>query len=948
MDDKIGISGDKGNIEISGGDDIKIKGKDNVIKVDAGKKDVKITGDNNDIKITKEDLKDSFKNIKNFFMQKNVQTILVIVLLVAIIFLGSGIRVQNLPLLKDSTTNEYIPLALDPFYFLRIAETMVSDGGLPSVDNMRYPSLGLGFSKEITPKAIVLLWKVVKPFNSEITLRFVDVISPVVFFALGLVFFFLLCYLLTGSKKISLLSSAFLAFIPAYLYRTTAGFADHESFGMLAFFMAMFVYVLSMKKLEKIKINKIVIYSILTALLTAFTFVSWGGVASLLFLLIPLGFLINWILKFKENKKGLEKNLVYYITWVISTIIFGKFLFGVELSTMIGNFTGSTGIVGGFCLLFIIADYLIIKNKEKLKIKNNYRLIYSIAATILIGIISLSLIGGNFFGTISHLMKKLLTPFGTDRISLTVAENAQPYLTGWISQIGKTFFWIFFAGVLSIGYNISKKFKIKKNRNSFFLAWAFLISGILFSRISASSLFNGANFISKLFYFVSIIVFLIVAIKIYRKEEIKIDSSKIILGVLILLSLISVRSASRVFFLIAPFACLPAAYLVFKSIDYSKKTKDDLLKTVAVIFVIILLVLSAYNLVGFYKSSKAQVSGTGPSAHYQWQNAMSWIRENTPEGSNFIHWWDYGYWVQTLGERPTITDGGHGNSYWDHLIGRYLLTTKNPSTALDLMKSHDVSYLLIDPTDLGKYPAYSKIAGNEDFDTFSIIPTGISDPKLMQETANSTSRIYQLGGIVDEDIYYEEQEIFIPGPTFDEIGNPTFNAYVGGVVIESAEKNGGTSLTQPKGAFIYNNKQIILPIRYIYYNSELIDFGNGLESIVHIIPRVFQDSSGNGQIDPIGAVIYLSPKVSQSLFAQLYLLDDAFNKYPSIKLAHAEADGTVSMIQGMDSGGFVYYNGFRGPIKIWEVSYPSETIEREEFLRKAGEYAEFDNLFVKV
>jgi len=129
---------------------------------------------------------------------------------------------------------------------------------------------------------------------------------------------------------------------------------------------------------------------------------------------------------------------------------------------------------------------------------------------------------------------------------------------------------------------------------------------------------------------------------------------------------------------------------------------------------------------------------------------MSWVRDNTAENSIFTSWWDYGYFVQYLGERPTITDGGHANGFWDHLIGRYLLTTPKPETALSFMKSHNVSYLLIDPTDLGKYPAYSKIGGDENFDTFSVITTGVIDDKQTMETADTIRRVYNIGGVVDE------------------------------------------------------------------------------------------------------------------------------------------------------------------------------------------------------
>jgi len=101
-------------------------------------------------------------------------------------------------------------------------------------------------------------------------------------------------------------------------------------------------------------------------------------------------------------------------------------------------------------------------------------------------------------------------------------------------------------------------------------------------------------------------------------------------------------------------------------------------------------------------------------------------------------------------------------------------------------------------------------------------------------------------------------------------------------------------------------------------------------------------------VDPLGAVIYLSPKVSKSLFAQLYLLDDVFENYPTIKLANVESEPVIKSLQsqGMNFGEFVYFNGFRGPIKIWEVNYPANIVAHEEFTRVSGEYAEFDYLFL--
>jgi len=52
---------------------------------------------------------------------------------------------------------------------------------------------------------------------------------------------------------------------------------------------------------------------------------------------------------------------------------------------------------------------------------------------------------------------------------------------------------------------------------------------------------------------------------------------------------------------------------------------------------------------------------------------------------------------------------------------------------------------------------------------------------------------------------YEEngQKVFIPGPVFDEIGQSSFKAYVGGIVIESSTNPIGESIqTAPWNFYI--------------------------------------------------------------------------------------------------------------------------------------------------
>ena len=261
---------------------------------------------------------------------------------------------------------------------------------------------------------------------------------------------------------------------------------------------------------------------------------------------------------------------------------------------------------------------------------------------------------------------------------------------------------------------------------------------------------------------------------------------------------------------------------------------------------------------------------------------MSWIREDTSSDSVFGHWWDYGYWVQTLGERATIADGGYHPSSVVHPIGRYVLTTPNPETAYSYLKTMNTDYFLIDSTDIGKYSAYSKIGSDETWDRYSYLPYGIYNESQVQETANQTTYIYNVQGAVDEDIMFYDSEgkkIFLPGPTYDDIGTATYNSYLIGVLFSLQ----GNQLVQPTAVYLYNGNQYRVKLRYVYVGGELYDFGSGYDAALSIIPSL----SSNG-LNSMGAMIYLSPKVKDSLFAQLYLMDDAFGNYEVFELVHEE------------------------------------------------------------
>jgi len=449
---------------------------------------------------------------------KKYQWIATVVVLFVVLMMSSSVRLSNWDLLTDSTTGDKIPLALDPFYFLRVAETIVESGGdMPEFDEMRYVAgSDTAWHLEIMPQVVVGMWRMSSVFG-DYSLREVNVFSPVFFYGIGLILFFILVYVLTNSKFAGVLASVFLAFTPAYLYRTMAGFSDHEAIGMVGFFAAMIGFALALKYLERNKGKNFVgagIWGVVVGLLTALTISFWGGVSTFLFMIIPIGFLMFWILNTRDKKSSLrDSGLLFYGGWMILTVLFSVVL-GYDAMTVVADrFFSSNGIVSAAVLGFIILDRLLMFVEGKIKYDwydEKYRVAYVALISVIVGIVTLPLIGKNFFGLVWEILNRLLNPaWGSARLNATVAENAQPYLSSWIGTVGKPMFVLFAAGLVAVAVNFSEKIKNLKGRILMIVGFILLASGILFSRISPTSILNGAGIfsLSGLFYLGGLCVF---------------------------------------------------------------------------------------------------------------------------------------------------------------------------------------------------------------------------------------------------------------------------------------------------------------------------------------------------------------------------------------------------------------------------------------------------------
>ena len=865
---------------------------------------------------------------------KEKTNLIVYFLLGIIVFIASFIRTRNLYGLKDVSTGEWtLGPDLDPFLFLRYAKTIVAEGALPAIDMMRSLPLGSPTAGDflLHPYLIVFFHKFIGPIFGSESVTYSAVIYPVFMFALTVIAFFFLTKEIfvqnLGNKKasfIALISTFFFSTIPVFLPRTIAGIPEKEAAAFFFMFGAFYFFIKAWN-------SRSYLFASLATIFTASMAFIWGGYAYIFLIIAPAVFLA-FILGNIDKKQ-----CKIYGFWLITSL--GIMAMFPEQYTIKAIAT-STAIYPALGLLIIfLVHYLVVEKYKDKQFKflskwNAPLQVNSIILSIFILILVASLLFGisfipNQFADIYH---NLVKP-ATSRLIQTVAENKQPYFDEWASSFGPQIrgtpisFWLVFIGsIYFFKFLVSRVFS-KKESLIISGAYTLFIISLIFSRYRGDSVFNGENLPSILLYASGFIIFIFTLGYYYYRyckmnefSKLKeINFEYIFIFIFFFLAIISARGLIRLVMILVPPSSIILGYFTVVAIyslreDISAKKYG--LRSILAIVVILLVIFSGYS---FYKLSKVSAESYIPSGYtQQWQKSMAWVRENTPSNAVFGHWWDYGYWVQSIGERATVLDGGNLISYWNYFMGRYALTGPSEKEALEFLFPHNVTHFLIDSTDIGKYGAFSAIGSNESYDRQSWIPAMNRDNSQTVEKKNSTVYLYAGGSIIDQDIRYnfEGKEIFLPAG----------KAGIGAVIVEF-EKNG--SFISVNGVFVYQGKQYVLPLRY-YYDTKLIDSGEGVDAGVFMLRRLVTDNN-QAYVEEGGALLYLSPRVVHSQLARIYLYGEETSAY---KLVHTQSDQIIENLraQGAETSEFIMFGGFRGPIKIWEINYPKDIEYKEEYL----------------
>ena len=76
-----------------------------------------------------------------------------------------------------------------------------------------------------------------------------------------------------------------------------------------------------------------------------------------------------------------------------------------------------------------------------------------------------------------------------------------------------------------------------------------------------------------------------------------------------------------------------------------------------------------------------------------YREAYYWLRQNTPEKAKIMSWWDYGYQIGGMADRPTLVDNNTWNNTHIATVGKAMSSREEVS--YPILRHHDVDYVLV-------------------------------------------------------------------------------------------------------------------------------------------------------------------------------------------------------------------------------------------------------------
>jgi dolichyl-diphosphooligosaccharide--protein glycosyltransferase len=543
--------------------------------------------------------------------------------------------------------------AFDPWFQLKTTEYIIENGYgafFTWYDDATWVPWGRdipGTTYIGVPFTSAFLYFVVNSLGISVDFVFVSLVMPALMGSLTVIISFFLGRELYNNT-VGMLSALFMAFIPAFIQRTIAGFYDNECIGVFAITLTMFLYIRSLKKGSPT-------YAVAAGVSLAYLLGSWGAGDFLVALLALYAF---FMLLFGRYNTRL-------LTSYLPTISLGIFLSALVPRngfSIITSFTKLAAIgVGGLLALYEI--WIRIQSYREA----TAAMLVPHLKPLLMGLVT------SVSGAIAYFLYA-----STNELTIK-AYNSNPVIalgSKFLSVINP-FFRLDQRIFASVAEHLPSPWS--SFYNTLYLLIFFFPLGLYF-------LFKRAHDEDWLMF-------------LYGITTVYFTGSMIRLS-LILAPGVAVLAAIAVHSILAPFSKVVTQKSVFERRRFRMSSSLTSEHAIAA-YVFVGLLLSINVLLGVsYATGQignpefAPVPVSSGAGRTDWQTAMSYIKNVLPDDSIIASWWDYGYWINSAGGAQTIVDNATFNSTQIALMG-YALMSLNLTESLRIFKGWNTTHVLV-------------------------------------------------------------------------------------------------------------------------------------------------------------------------------------------------------------------------------------------------------------
>jgi len=594
---------------------------------------------------TKENLFNAIKSFGKIRPKTSHTSILKLTALTVILIIALAIRLFPMRWEIDPTTGKSTLLLseFDPYFQYRFTEYILKNGFIawawpePWNDTQRWYPQGFNVARGAypgLPLTAAFLYKIVSMLGVGIDLMsFCALFPPIMGMLACLAIYFLGKDI--GGTPVGLLAALFLALHPSYIQRTSLGFFDDETVGILSLIIFAFLFLRAIE--EDRPINSTVKYALASGAFLGYFCASWGAA------FYPIGLTALFVFVLLIMKRYTRRLLLAY------SITFGLGLFiAINVPYLSPNYLTSAAVIavaGVFSLLFLNE---IVNAMPTRRWKNITVVVFLVL--IVVGFAVLWQMG--YVRGLTGKFLSVVNPF-TRAESPLFESVAEHRISSWSN----------------IYYDLG-------------IGIIFFIIGLFF----ACGTFNAKNVFVLVFGLTS----LYFACSMVRLLVLMAPAYSLLVGV-------GVNGLLKPFATLMKEP--PKIGVVKKKFGLERVGKEFSGAAIFLIFLILMTSIAfpmprVYRQVYSPTTiSSGSLSLVPDRPVQEWIDMLYWTRTRLNATTVVCSWWDYGYWLTVLGNVTTLADNATVNGTQIQNIGFIFMA--NETQAIKMLKRYKAEYILV-------------------------------------------------------------------------------------------------------------------------------------------------------------------------------------------------------------------------------------------------------------